>query len=242
MAMFTPFPQLCVLAQFSKRPPYLHLLSLSPHSAQLSKQAHSISTHWHIAVGRAHPSLSQLTGTILHKIRSEVQAQLKSAGQLTYLHNIQTQFSSFLSPFITSSLVLLLYAVQVFFFQESDMWGFFFTTKGHCYFNYQLFPVCPNTLSQLCHYQNCSSISGATYRQYILTDLMVLTSKKSKVSPPTHLFCYLFHLVSKCQHLLSAKWLLNQWLWCGAFPLSDSVCTMTFLQHTRQSALNILGM
>lgn len=191
-------------------------------------------------MGRAHPSLSQLTGSILHRIRSEVQAQWKSAGQLTYLHYIQTQFSSFLSPFINSSLVLLLYVV-LFFLGKWHVRGFF-TTKGHCYFNYQLFPVCPNTLSQHCHYQNSNSISGPTYRQYILTDLMVLTSKKSKVSPPTHLFCYLFHLVSKCQHLLSAKWLLNQWLWCGTFPLSDSVCTMTFLQHTRQSALNILGM
>lgn len=65
-------------------------------------------------MGGEHPSLSQLTGSILHKISSEVQAELKSAGQLAHLHYIQTQFSSFLSPFINSSLVLLLYVVHFF--------------------------------------------------------------------------------------------------------------------------------
>lgn len=82
----------------------------------------------------------------------------------------------------------------------------FFTTKGHCYFNNQFFPMCPNTLSQHCHYHKWSSISGPVYRQCMLKDFMVLTTKNTKISLPTHLS---FTVCSICYSNVSAHCLKN---------------------------------
>lgn len=124
-----------------------------------------------------------------------------------------------------SFLVFLLYSIFKYNLTGQTKW--FFSTKGCCYFNsfetlfssVQFFPTCPSTLLQHCHYHNCNSITEPMYRQCMLTDLMVLTIKKTKVSLPTHPFLLFAPFTVQMSAFIVCKMTVKPMImvWCASF-------------------------
>lgn len=193
MDITTGLPQPCLFAPLSTgRDPNPYLLSWSPHSAKLSKYTYSI-TVTGVLQQEGHSTAQPVTAS--RKYVTPDKFWSPDSVEICRVNLYSTHFSF---PNFSVLQYILKYILSKH-RQHRQFFFFFFTAKGRCYFNNQFFPTCPNTLSQHCHYHNCSSTSEPMYRQCILTDLMVLTTKTTKVSPPTHPFAVQMSVFIVCK-------------------------------------------